>query len=379
MNTHKRKPFLFRLIYSLRWSILAGALSTSLVMVASPSAEASSVGDELTSLVKKYQGLQSKRTSNTAIPGELVEVTTFADSTFRALIGEAEKKYPAPGGIQYGWIVFGSWARQELSVVSDLDLLLVAVNVKDSAKKNDVKTWGESVKKEVADQWEQARKQTAVALKMSHQDNGAGTGLQLDWVEGGLQIFASTQKLIAFMGPHKKMISDMWTDARMLKGSVDYDAIRQPFEIEYDTLFTQFSSQWTPSLTSAKSKPNNVSAKQLFTRGMTLSVGGLYRQWRRTSQKTNALYEYSTLERLLDLKEDKILDDATVNKATAVFLRSLKWEVDSGVSTWTHGAPLKSSRVKSWVPWKTVANKFALMCDDALSVNQALAKAYAKL
>ena len=370
-------------IYPLYCTALLFLLSTVASTLPSRSAKAAGLGQDLGTLVQKYQGLKSSRASNASIPTENSEVTQFADNAILGLIREAQRRLAPPTGIQFGWIVFGSWARQELSVVSDLDLLLVALNVPKSSE-GQVRKWGLDIQQDVSTKWEAARTAALAKLNIVPHVDGEhiqGNGLQLDWVERGVQTFATSADLIAFMAPKNTRVqkSALWTDARLLSGTIDYAALRKTFEDTHAPLFQVFASEWAPALNGAKSAVGVLSAKQIFTRGLTLEVGELYRQWRKKRNRTADAYEASTLGRLAQLRADNVIDAATQTKTRDVFLRSLKWEVDSGVATWAHGSPLKSTRTSTWLPWRTLAPKFTKMCDDSLSIDTALQAAHARL
>ena len=237
-------------------------------------------------------------------------------------------------------IGFGSLARNELLLVSDIDIQIIVVA--DDNHAVEARAYANALMNSVRHEWTQVR----------HSVNSSpdATALEMDSIGGneGIIVVNSPQAAAEHMKPKKmgpKGYSDIYADSRPVYES-EHGIYRAMFdEYEAKLQHTAVNGLVNEALADLGALPTTLSsAKHTFIRPISLAVGGLYRKLRAKIGSTLP-YETNTIERARFLKKHGVIDDETYENITTVLLRAFKWEQEAGLENFQHGQQVSPSRV----------------------------------
>lgn len=239
-------------------------------------------------------------------------------------------------------IAFGSQARGELLLVSDIDLQLIVIA--GDTHSAEARAYAKAMFADVKSKWS--------AIRSSFNSNPEATALQIDSVGGdeGVVVVDSAAKATELMKPKKmggKGYSDIYADSRAI-----YESKRGTYQTMLERYETKIQNQEVNGLVNealsdlGSLPPTLSSAKQTFMRPITLAVGGLYRKLR-TKTGNRLPYETNTLKRAKILKDHGLIDEATYQNINEVLLRAFKWEQEAGIDSFKHGQSVLSTRASS--------------------------------
>ncbi|MEN4128723.1 hypothetical protein P8971_23705 [Serratia marcescens] len=238
-------------------------------------------------------------------------------------------------------IGFGSVARKELLLVSDIDLQLIVVA--SDAHVVEARAYAKAMLDNVKSEWSKVRSSVSISP-----DNA--TALKVDSIGGGVIVVDSAEKAAGLMKPTKlggKGYMDTYADSRAIYESKPgtYEAMFEGYEAKLQN--SEVNGLVNDALSDLGTLPPTlISAKQTFIRPITLAVGGLYRKLR-AKLGTKLPYETNTLKRAQILREYELIDDATYQNIEEVLLRSFKWEQEAGLESFKHGQQVLPKRASS--------------------------------
>ncbi|BEO21327.1 hypothetical protein SMQC19_46740 (plasmid) [Serratia marcescens] len=299
----------------------------------------------LPELYSRTMELDKKR-GNASLYIETKTNTKVVEDKINNIIQEHVAKNPIPldseGKPKFtvSVIGFGSLARNELLLVSDIDIQIIVVA--DDNHAVEARAYANSLMNSVRHEWTQVR----------HSVNSSpdATALEMDSIGGneGIIVVNSPQAAAEHMKP-KKMASkdyiDIYADSRPVYES-EQGIYRTMFdEYEAKLQHTAVNGLVNEALADLGALPTTLrSAKHTFIRPISLAVGGLYRKLRAKIGSTLP-YETNTIERARFLKKYGVIDDETYENITTVLLRAFKWEQEAGLEDFQHGQQVSSSRV----------------------------------
>jgi hypothetical protein len=300
----------------------------------------SEVYDETKALDKRrnYKSLNAETKANTKV------VTDKVDDIFHDYVTNNPIPLDAEGKPKFtvSAIGFGSLAREELLLVSDIDLQFIVV-ARD-AHAAEARAYAQAMMNNVKSEWSKVRKSVN-----SHPD---ATALEVDSVGGveGVIVVDSAEKAAGLMKPTKmgaKGYSDTYADSRAIYESKPgtYQTMFEGYEAKLQN--TEVNGLVNEALSDLSALPPTLSsAKQTFIRPITLAVGGLYRKLR-AKLGTRLPYETNTLKRAQMLKEHGLIDEVAYQNIEEVLLRSFKWEQEAGLESFKHGQQVLPKRASS--------------------------------
>ncbi|BEO21337.1 hypothetical protein SMQC19_46840 (plasmid) [Serratia marcescens] len=299
----------------------------------------------LPELYSRTMELDKKR-GNASLYIETKTNTKVVEDKINNIIQEHVAKNPIPldseGKPKFtvSVIGFGSLARNELLLVSDIDIQIIVVA--DDNHAVEARAYANSLMNSVRHEWTQVR----------HSVNSSpdATALEMDSIGGneGIIVVNSPQAAAEHMKPKKmgpKGYSDIYADSRPVYES-EQGIYRTMFdEYEAKLQHTAVNGLVNEALADLGAPPTTLSsAKHTFIRPISLAVGGLYRKLRAKIGSTLP-YETNTIERARFLKKYGVIDDETYENITTVLLRAFKWEQEAGLEDFQHGQQVSSSRV----------------------------------
>jgi len=234
---------------------------------------------------------------------------------------------------------FGSMARGEMLLVSDMDLQLLAIATPDN--QDQALAYAESLKSHIVNEWAEQR---AAVGKGSE-----GNALGLDWVGGskgsGVVIADSMEKAVLTMTPNTKINLDIYADSTAL------------FESKpgvYGDMLSQYEADNPDAKKLVKSQLDELSeiavplhsAKNAFARPLTKGISGLYKMHHAQSVNPSN-YETNTLSRAEWLHRNGKINDTTLANIKDVLSGALKYEQDAGLEKWQHGSEISAKDASS--------------------------------
>ncbi len=239
-------------------------------------------------------------------------------------------------------IGFGSLARNELLLVSDIDVQTIVVAGENHVV--EARAYATTLMNNVRHEWTQVRN--------SVNSRQEATALEMDSIGGneGIIVVNYPQEAAEHMKPKKmasKDYSDIYADSRPVYES-EHGTYRTMFdEYEANLQHTAVNGLVNEALADLGALPPTLkSAKQTFIRPISLAVGGLYRKLRAKIGNTLP-YETNTLKRAMFLKERGVIDDNAYKSIEEVLLRAFKWEQEAGLENFQHGQQISTSRASS--------------------------------
>ncbi|MGP2970627.1 hypothetical protein [Serratia marcescens] len=300
----------------------------------------SEVYDETKALDKRrnYKSLASETKVNTKV------VTDKFDDIFQDYIRNNPIPLDAEGKPKFtiSAIGFGSLAREELLLVSDIDLQFIVIA--SDAHATEAHAYAKAMMGNVKSEWSKVRNSVS--------SSPDATALEVDSVGGveGIIVVNSADEAAKWMKPTKlgaKGYSDTYADSRAIYESKPgtYQSMFEGYEAKLQN--TEVNGLVNEALSDLDALPSTLSsAKQTFVRPITLAVGGLYRKLR-AKLGTRLPYETNTLKRAQILKEHGLINEADYQNIEEVLLRAFKWEQEAGLESFKHGQQVLPKRASS--------------------------------
>lgn len=328
--------------------------------------------DQATSLGELYKAKKNldKKRSHTEFESETKTTTTKVVKFLFDIIDNyvnVNKNLP-PSNCELMVLGFGSLARQEMLMVSDVDLQIIMYRAgnKDAnqeatteTSEKAAKNYASGLQNAIDAEWNAQLKKTR---KHSKKLKTGIRSLKVDWSagaasEGGIVYIGDTNKLASAMKPQTAgntgKEGDYFADATVIFQTQqgEYEKHRQTYESKpFDHQYIQKKlNDWGDTLTYRHTqdyKVLTISVKDDFIRNLTLVVGGLYRLYRQKNQLTDQIYLQGTLERAADLQKAGLIKSTDLVSIKELLLRSLQMEEGAGLKKLEHGAALTVGKQK---------------------------------